>query len=180
MKIPIVFVVISFILFYMVLPCIVWLCARKTKLGKAIVVVCSILFGIVLFFGITSKVSITENCVIVNFDYTNKWFGKPINLNVFDIDKIDFIINISMLVPIGLVVIYFNKRKLPNKLLMLTLIGLMIGLALETLQYILPVYRTVQLSDVVLNTVSVVIGGCVGLIYDLIVNKIRKVNRGEK
>ena len=174
MKISILIVVIAFVLFYIVLPLIIYLLARKTKVGKIIVVICSVLFGIVLFFGITSRVSIADKIVVIDFDYTNKWFNKTINFNIFDIDKIDFIINISMLVPIGLVVIYFNKRKLLNKLLMLTLIGLMIGLALETLQYILPVYRTVQLSDIILNIFSVVIGGVCGIVYDLIFNKLKK------
>lgn len=174
MKISILIVIIAFVLFYIVLPLIIYLLARKTKVGKIIVVICSVLFGIVLFFGITSRVSIADKIVVIDFDYTNKWFNKTINFNIFDIDKIDFIINLSMLVPIGLVVIYFNKRKLPNKLLMLTLIGLMMGLALETLQYILPVYRTVQLSDIILNTFSVVIGGVCGIVYDLIFNKLTK------
>ena len=174
MKIPILFVIITIVLFYIILPLLIWVCARRTKLGKVIVILCSVLFGIVLFFGITSKVTIADSYVIVDVDYTCKWFNTEINLNLFDMDKIDFFINITMLIPIGLVVVYFSKRKPFSKLLILTIVGLVMGLTLECLQFVLPVYRSVQLSDVILNTISVFLGGCLGIAYDFILNKVRK------
>ena len=41
----------------------------KTKVGKIIVVICSVLFGIVLFFGITSRVSIADKIVVIDFKF---------------------------------------------------------------------------------------------------------------
>ena len=174
MKIPTVLVVISLILFYVIIPLLIWILVRDSRLGKIIVIVFTILFGVVLYFGITSRVVIDRDFVLLDIDYSGNWCDKTINLKVFSVDIIDLIINILMLIPIGLVVSYFVKSKITNKLVVSAVVGVVIGVLLETMQFVLPVYRSVQLSDAILNTVSVVIGCCVGLLYDRLYYKIRK------
>ena len=55
-----------------------------------------------------------------------------------------------------------------NKFIALGVWGFATGLLLEALQFVLPVYRSVQLSDVLLNALSVLIGGGMGMLYDKI------------
>ena len=76
-----------------------------------------------------------------------------------------------MLIPIGLFDIYISRKTFMQKLLTCLLVGLMCGVLLETIQFVLPVVRSVQLSDVLLNAISVVIGGVMGVVYDKIFNK---------
>ena len=49
------------------------------------------------------------------------------------------------------------------------LFGVIFGISLETLQFVLPVSRSVQLSDAILNTISVVMGGIIGILYDCVI-----------
>jgi VanZ family protein len=50
-------------------------------------------------------------------------------------------------------------------LLASVIVGLLVGTAIETCQYFLPVPRSVQLSDVILNTLSVVIGSVICRVF---------------
>ena len=70
-----------------------------------------------------------------------------------------------MLIPIGTYFVFFNKNiKFWKVILFSLLIGLGVGLCIETLQFILPVKRSVQLSDAVLNAVSVLLGAVYGVL----------------
>ena len=174
MKIPTILVVISLILFYIIIPLLVWIFARESKLGKLIVIVFTVLFSVILYFGITSRISINKDLVTVAIDYSGNWCDKVIKLNVLSVDIVDLIINLIMLIPIGLVVAYFLKRKVVYKLAIAAVVGLLIGLILESIQFILPVYRSPQLTDIILNMVSVVIGCCIGIVYDKLYYKLRR------
>ena len=139
MKFPIDIVGVLLILFYIVVPLLIWLFARDTRLGKTLVIIFAILFAVVLFFGITSIVSVVDRMLIIDIDFTYRWCDKSVDLSLLDIDTIDFLINISMLIPIGLVVAYFSKKKIWHTVLTATIVGLIVGLVLESLQFILPV-----------------------------------------
>lgn len=168
MQIPLYFGAILFALFYMVIPIIIWIFFRNSKFGKIAVSILCVMFLIVLFWAITSRISVADRTINVAIDFTNYWFNKKLNFSLLKIDKVDFLINITMLIPIGLVVVFFNRKTFKNKIINLLVVGVIFGIILESLQYILPVYRSVQLSDVVLNALSVLIGGVMGILYDKI------------
>ena len=90
------------------------------------------------------------------------------------IDKVDLLINIVMLIPIGLTVVYFNNKSIVSKFVVLVIVGVVMGVSLETIQFILPVVRSVQLSDALLNTFSVVLGGIIGLLYNFVTCRIKR------
>ncbi len=64
-----------------------------------------------------------------------------------------------MLFPVGLFVFAISKRKPWQKLLLCLAVGALCGLIIETYQFILPIQRSVQLSDIILNAISALIGG---------------------
>ncbi len=180
MKLPIILVAVTVFVFYIIVPMIIWLFARNSKLGKTLTVVFSVLFGVVLFFGITSRINFQDRFAIINIDFTSNWCDKAVNLSLLDIDKFDMFINIVMLIPVGLVVVYYNKKSVRNRWLVLVVVGVCMGVGLETLQFILPVVRSVQLSDALLNTMSVMLGGVLGMLYDyMFVRTKKKINNGE-
>lgn len=175
MKLPIVLVVISVFIFYIIVPILIWIFARNSRVGKLLTITFGVLFAIILFFGITSKIYFVDSYAFVTIDFSANWCDKLINFGLGNLDKVDLLINIVMLIPIGLLVVYFNKKSLINKMLVLVGVGLFSGVVLETLQFVLPVYRSVQLSDALLNVLSVVLGGLIGLLYDsVLIYKIRK------
>lgn len=133
-----------------------------------------IMYAIILFFGITSRIVIDNNFAIVSLDYSANWCDKTINFSLLKIDKIDLLINIVMLIPIGLTVVYFNNKSIVSKFVVLVIVGVVMGVSLETIQFILPVIRSVQLSDVLLNTFSVVLGGIIGLLYNFVACSIKR------
>lgn len=133
-----------------------------------------IMYAIILFFGITGRVVIDNKFAIVSLDYSANWCDKTINFSLEKIDKIDLLINIVMLIPIGLTVVYFNNKSIVSKFVVLVIVGVVMGVLLETIQFVLPVVRSVQLSDVLLNTFSVVIGGIIGLLYNFVTCRIKR------
>lgn len=172
MKIPVVLVVFVLLIFYLIIPILIWRFARNTKFGKYLTIVFLFAFLVILFLGITGRVCISNHYVIVDMDFTNNWLGKKINFYMSNINKVDFIINILMLIPIGFVLAYFVHKSFVRKLFISFVLGLICGKMLEITQFVLPVYRSVELSDVVLNTISVVIGCLLGILYDAIFSKV--------
>lgn len=169
MKLPIILVVIGVFVFYLIVPMCIWFSARNSKTGKVLTTVFAILYVIILFFGITSRIFFKDSIAIIEIGFSTNWCDKVINFSLVDIDKIDLLINLIMLIPVGLVVVYFNRRTLINRFIMLFVIGVIFGIGLETLQFVLPVSRSVQLSDAILNTISVVMGGILGILYDCVI-----------
>ena len=176
MKLPIILVVIGVFVFYLIVPMCIWFSARNSKVGKVLTIVFAIVNGTILFFGITSRIFFKEGMAIIKIDYSANWCDKTISFSLADVDKIDFLINIIMLIPVGLVAVYFNRKSTINRFIMLLVVGVMFGVGLETLQFVLPVTRSVQLSDVILNTISVVVGGMLGVLYDCVI-KYRGINK---
>ena len=156
---------------YFVLPFILWLLKDKKGIKPAIIVILLVYLA-VLLAGVLGSVSIGKS-VGFAFDFSSDWCNKHINFNL-DVDKVDLLINLTMLIPIGLVLVFFSKKKSWKLLLCLFLAGACSGATIEVLQFILPVYRSVQLSDVILNAFSVLIGGLLGLFYHFICKKLLK------
>ena len=116
------------------------------------------LFFIVLFVGVLGEIDINKDFVYIGFDFSSGFFNKEIIFS-FSKFKLDIFINLIMLIPIGEAVC-ISAKKINNKfgILYALLIGVIIGMLIETLQFILPVPRSVQLSDVIYNAISCVFG----------------------
>ncbi len=174
MLIPISLALIILIICYIIIPFFVFQFARNSKIGKIITIVSLVTFCVVLFFGITSKLTFIEEKVLIELDYSSDWCSKTINFSLTNIMSTDFIINITMLIPIGLSLFYLMKCSNWKKFDIIFVIGLVTGILLETIQFILPVPRSVELSDVLLNTISTVFGGGIGIMFDTMFRKKEK------
>lgn len=173
MKVSIYLVLALGVILYFIVPLIIWLFYKDKKYSKTIVVTLLVLYIIVLLIGVLGKIEIGK-VVEVSLDFGGSWCSKKIKWSLFNLNKTDVLINIFMLIPLGLVYKYFSKNKFRKNILMLLLIGLCVGVLIETLQFILPVPRSVQLSDVILNSISVFIGGMIGCFYDFLSKRLRK------
>lgn len=172
MTISTVLVLILGVIFFFVVPFVIW-CFKSEKLQKILMIIYFCCYLCVLFVGVFGSLSIGERYITINFDFTRDWRAKPINISLSGIGKFDLIINLVMLYPAGMFILFLARRKKWwIKLIMLATIGLAIGATIETLQFILPVPRSVQLSDALLNMTSVFIGGLIGWAYLWIIGRI--------
>ena len=158
MRISSLIVFIFLCLFYLVLPVIMMFMIKKNKKLKIFAWGFLGVFLSILIVGVLGKIDITKETVYIGFDFSQKWCNKIINFKFNNI-KLDKLINICMLMPGGEVV--FLNAKVKNKnmgFIFSIVIGIITGLVIETLQFILPVSRSVQLSDAIYNCISCVIG----------------------
>jgi len=90
----------------------------------------------------------------------------------------DAVINLMMLAPIG-VIVYDDRRNFGKNILVGLIIGWGIGVIIETLQFVLPIRRTVQVQDAVFNGISVALG-ILGTWVVMRIAGIMRKNKGEK
>ena len=174
MQIYTLFLIIVGILCYAVFPmCLLFIRKRKTQKIFCLVILVSFIF--VLLIGVLGKIDITKQYVKIYLDFSGDFASKPINLSFAHLTTLDMFINIVMLIPIGTYFVFFNQNMRFWKMIVFSLlIGLGVGLCIETLQFILPVQRSVQLSDIVFNSLSVMIGALYGFLLVLIRTIIKK------
>ena len=99
--------------------------------------------------------------------YTGQWFAKDILWSPLPANGWDLFINIIMLIPMGLYIGAFAEKPLLKSLL----IGFGTSFFIELMQFILPVDRLPQLSDVLINTLSSVFGCLYAMCFVWIKNR---------
>lgn len=144
---------------------------RNRKVLRVLVIVLLSVYCIVLAVGVLSNFYYTTKVMHVYFDFSYT-VSKTIDLNIFHNGKIDMIINILMLIPVGISIVVLNNHNIKVMNVLLLTIGFCVGFTIELLQLILPIARAVQLIDVILNGLSVILGGVIGILYVKLVNKI--------
>ena len=103
----------------------------------------------------------------LRIDFTGKWAAKDIIWSPIPESNWGFFTNIIMLIPVGIYMGAFVEKPLWKS----ALVGLGTGFFIELMQFILPIERYPQVSDVWLNTVSVVIGCLYAMFFVWIKNK---------
>lgn len=163
---------------YFIVPFIIIMFVKNKRVSNALMFTLLAVFLVVLFVGIYFRVSFVGNKVYAVPNFSGEWFNKTINVSFKNIPKFDLVINLIMLIPIGIVCRYAtNKKPLWKRILILVVVAVVSGVLTELGQFILPIPRGVQLSDSVLNMISVLIGGCVASLYYVFKNLVFKNRR---
>ena len=156
-----------------ILPLVlIFIVTNKRKLvGKAKILLA--LYSILIVIGVFTKVVVTKNMVTITLDFSSGWLNKHIKWGIDGLNVIDAIINLIMLIPVGIALYIFYEDTKPLKyIIFIALIGgLIIGLVIEVLQFILPCTRSVQLTDVILNAISLGFGAVLGNVYYKVTKK---------
>jgi hypothetical protein len=173
MAFPTMFIVYIGMALLIALPIFAW-AFRRSFLMNLIVDIVFLVYLVILCVGVFAKVDFDMTSTYIEWDFNQGWVNKTINFSVSNIEKTDMFLNLVMLVPIGVFVAYKSDCGDHVSFVILFFIGLMIGLGIELFQFVLPVPRSVQLSDVLLNSVSVCIGGFYGYIVNRITSIFRK------
>ena len=165
-------------LLYIICPVILRILINKKRVNMVLAISLSCLFVIALCVGVFTNCSVIYPVIKIVFKTNGHWASEQIYFNVFNISAFDLLVNIVMLIPVGVIFTLFyyyrnSKFSIKKLIICLLLIGLASGLFIETMQFILPIERTIQLSDVLLNTISCMLGG----LYFLILLRIRKKSK---
>ncbi|MBO5394667.1 MAG: VanZ family protein [Clostridia bacterium] len=167
-------VLILGVLCYFVLPFAIWCFIKNEKAKNIVTAIFFALYCVVLFCGVFARVSPSLQSVSIVFDFSGAWAAKSINWGFVGISIFDLVINLVMLLPVGMAALYFTRRKRTKvKIVTIVLTALLSGVLIELCQFLLPIPRGVQLSDAVLNAVSVTFGALLAWLYLVVINKIK-------
>lgn len=172
MKLNTTFVIIMVSIFYLVFPFLIML-IRNKKTQKILSIVSFCIFIAILIVGTLGKIDISKTTTTISFQKFGNWFDKNISFSFSHLTKQDIIINLLMLIPIGTFTCYcFENLKTWKKIFISLAVGFICGMLIEFCQFMFPVPRSVQLSDIIFNAISVLFGALICVLYQFIINKI--------
>ena len=166
-----------FIFLFLFCPVVFAVLYKKEKLNKVLALILLGLYIVALIIGVFTKASIKNGVFSIRLDYSAGWANKTIKFNILKTRKVDFLINSVLLFPIGVILSLFlsyKNKPIKKQLISLLVVGFVIGLFIEFMQFLLPIARSVQLSDLLLNTISSVMGGLYFVFVNSITKKLRK------
>lgn len=120
--------------------------------------------GIVSFLALTAlftlpRVIMNSQQISLFFETTGKWFSKSFSTTFYSGDAFHTILNALMLSPIGIMSVQHSKASgKKHSLTRGIILGLITGTAIETLQWALPIERTPDIYDILLNTAGASLG----------------------
>ena len=141
---------------YFIVPVLLLLVKNK-RVQKWLILSLFLLYLIFLLIGVFFRVTIKNNLLKITLDFSYT-ATKTISFGFTKLYTTDVLLNLVMLMPIGYIYSFFSSGKTVKKVIFSLVIGLCIGLIIETGQFFLPVRRSVQLSDVIINGMSLMLG----------------------
>jgi len=156
---------------FVILPLFLKVFFGDNKIAKVINGVLLVLYILSAFALTLSDVQLGWTCHI-EFVTVGDWFDSEIY--IFNLLQLkDIIQNLLFMTPLGIFT-YKTDRFWVTNLWIAFLAGAGLGFVIESLQFILPIDRFPQVSDVLLNGVSAVIGFVAILIVDIVSNVIHR------
>ncbi len=156
---------------FVILPAFLKIFFGENKIVKGVNAVLLILFLISAFALTLGNVDIAQ-VVTINFEQSGEWFESEIYF--FNLMRThDIIQNLLFMTPLGIFT-YKSDRFWVSNLWIAFACGAGLGFVIEALQFILPIARYPQVSDVLFNGLSAIIGFVAIFVVDKIVNAIQR------
>ena len=150
------YTILAFILM-VILPTILVLSLKNHPKALKISAICLMLvYFVVLFIGTTFKISLKQGNLKISADFTKPWFSMRFLLYSFK--PVNLTINIALLFPVGFLVFCFANK---HRFLKTIILAFSLSLLIELYQFILPISRTSELTDLLFNT----LGGVLSALY---------------
>ena len=140
---------IAFALMVALPTILVFALRNHQKALKITAIVFACIYFVFMFIGTTCTLDIDWNHSSIGFDFTEPWFS--LDFISFEFKPGNILINLFMFFPLGFIVYIFTNKKPFIKTI---LFALTLSLFVELYQFILPIYRNTELTDIVLNTLS--------------------------
>ena len=173
-KISTIFTFILIFILFCILPLILINFCKNKKVNKIYSIIGIIIYIIlILLFTIPAR-NFSFKEIILQFNPDSNWFNKIINLQFWKHSVSDALINILMFIPLGILFFQYEKNEnKKNTIIKSFIFGFCFSLCIEILQFILPFKHYPDLSDLILNTLSLGIGTFISFIIYKIINKIK-------
>jgi len=140
---------------------------NKTYLKWIILGFFMLYFGL-LCIGVFGKIDIDAQSVGITFENNGPWF-RVSNFSWYSFDITNVLINLFMLFPLGAIFLGLKQRK---PLMKTILLAFCLSVFIEFMQFVLPINRTVEVTDILFNTIS----GIIGFIFFWLILKLFKKN----
>ncbi len=129
-----------------------------------------IIYTLMLMIGVLFSVKISNTTARLTLDLSGK-FCDIDKISLYDLTPTNIVINLMILLPYAP---HIRKVSHKNYLLNCLMFGVFIGLSIELIQFILPVPRTVELTDILYNAISLFLGGIIVKFTLFVVDKRHK------
>ena len=166
-------ILIIFTCVFAIFPIVFFLVSKNEKHIKVVYFILTILYCLVVCVGVFTNIQLNKLITIEFLDNINN-LNKTFNFNLFPNTFQDVIINILMFVPLGFLLMPIFKKHAFVKTL---LIGISFTIMIEISQLVLPISRNPQLSDIILNSLSCLIGIACFIILKLVSSKLKSKNK---
>lgn len=162
--------VIAIALFLMIALPTILLFALKNhqKALKICTIILMIIYFSLLFIGTSFSVTVKSGNLVIAPNFNKEWFS--LNFVACNLSSTNILVNLALLLPTGFIVYIFAKK---HRFLKTILFAFLLSLFIEFYQFVLPVSRATELTDIILNTLS----GVISAIYCFILEKCGVFNR---
>ena len=158
---------------FAIFPIALFLRVKRLIRVKKIFVILAIFYILIVCVGVFTNVSLGKVITIKPFnDLGNA--NKPFNWEIISKKNTDFVINILMLVPLGFLLGPTFER---FAIIKSVAICASFSIIIECMQLVLPIGRNPQLNDIILNTLSGLIGVICFYLLKLLRNIIIKIKK---
>ncbi len=151
------FITILLITYIIALPLLLFL-VKNQKALKIIMVIFLVGYLVLLFLNTTSYMRVSKDGISIVVSIKGGWFDKKPILNILPYDFDDFYKNIILGLPLGTCVVILKQNKFWKCMIYAFFIGFGVSFGIEFIQYATPLYRFPQLSDLIFNTLSCMLG----------------------
>ena len=150
------FLILAFVLAVVAPTVLVFALKKHQKALKITTIVFACIYFVCLFIGTTCKLNISADKVTVAFKFTEPWFS--IDFLFLDFSLKNMFVNLVMMFPLGFIVYVFTNKK---PFIKTVIFALCLSLFIELYQFILPIYRNTEITDIIFNVLS----GLVSAVY---------------
>ena len=150
------YTILAFILILVVPTILVLILKDRPKALRVCAICLMTIYFIILFIGTTFNISLKKGNLKIAADFSKNWFSMRFLLYSFK--PVNITINIALLFPLGFIVYHFANK---HKFLKTILFSLLLSLFIEFYQFMLPISRTTELTDLLFNT----LGGTLSALY---------------
>ncbi len=146
--------IVFLVVFFLILPtALILLCFYKKKALKIVCAFFFLLYFVFIMILVLGQINISKTSVTVSLKPNAQWFSLRFLVGSFEIKNILY--NLAMMFPISFFVFCFASKKVFIKTIVLSFC---FSLFIEFCQFVLPFARYTELLDLVLNTISGVLG----------------------
>ena len=143
------FLILAFVLAVVAPTVLVFALKKNQKALKITTIVFACIYFVCLFIGTTAKLEISADKVTVAFNFTEPWCS--LDFLFLDFSLKNMFVNIVMMFPLGFIVYVFTNKKPFAKTI---IFALCLSLFIELYQFILPIYRNTEITDIIYNVLS--------------------------